>query len=255
MAWLCDCRRFANRNLQTVFPRILKFRRVTIRGAQPSARLSEEICLSEGSVGVSQRALRGSLQGLCRVSPGLLGNGRNTVSRVLFRRSELTEPHWVLRQTRWVLRKTRWVLVYTQIIGWEELTEFAPRNSVSPEKLTEFRSLKRYSLKPYSARVSGLCGGPRDVPRVFGHSDPMLVTFGDCWILERSFYASVARSIFWISEALLKIPSRHKSRHLYIRKLLVSVKFLSAILGPEMAAPILWTPRKNASVLQEKPCP
>ena len=46
--------------------------------------------------------------------------------------------HWVLRQTRWVLRETRWVRVYTQTIGWKELTEFAPRNSVSPEKLTEF---------------------------------------------------------------------------------------------------------------------
>ena len=33
----------------------------------------------------------------------------------------------------------------------------------------------------------------------------------------------------------------------------MSVKFLSAILGPEMAASIFWTPRKNASVLQEKP--
>ena len=41
----------------------LKFRRVTIRGAQPSARLSEEICLSEGSAGVSQRALRGLSEG------------------------------------------------------------------------------------------------------------------------------------------------------------------------------------------------
>ena len=38
-----------------------------------------------------------------------------------------------------------------------------------------------------------------------------------------------------------------------IRKILVSVKFLSAILGPEMGAPILWTPRKNALYLQEKP--
>ena len=32
----------------------------------------------------------------------------------------------------------------------------------------------------------------------------------------------------------------------------MSVKFLSASLGPEMAAPILWTP-KNAFFLQEKP--
>ena len=70
--------------------------------------------------------------------PTIVGNGRNTVSRVLFRRRELTEPHWVMGQTRWVLRRTRWVRVYTQIIGWKELTDFAPRNSVSPEKLTEF---------------------------------------------------------------------------------------------------------------------
>ena len=37
------------------------------------------------------------------------------------------------------------------------------------------------------------------------------------------------------------------------RKILVSVKFVSAILGPEMGAPILWTPGKNAFFLQEKP--
>ena len=68
-----------------------------------------------------------------------MGNGRNTVLRVLFRRRELTEPQWVLRQTRWVLRKTRWVCFGTQIIGWEELTEFSPRNSVRAKKLTETR--------------------------------------------------------------------------------------------------------------------
>ena len=33
----------------------------------------------------------------------------------------------------------------------------------------------------------------------------------------------------------------------------MSVKFLSAILGPEMAVPILWTHGEKASVLQEKP--
>ena len=32
----------------------------------------------------------------------------------------------------------------------------------------------------------------------------------------------------------------------------MSVKFLSATLGPEMAAPILWAPGKNALFLQEK---
>ena len=94
-----------------------------------------------------------------------IGNGRNTVSRVLFQRKELTEPHWVLRQTRWVLRKTRWVRFRTQIIGWEELTEFAPRNSVSPQKLTEFgvwnRTL-RNRIRPVSERrgaFAKICGG------------------------------------------------------------------------------------------------
>ena len=61
----------------------LKFRRVTIRGAQPSARLSEEICLSEGSAGVSPRiprglpegsaGLRGVLGGSARFSEGFRG--------------------------------------------------------------------------------------------------------------------------------------------------------------------------------------
>ena len=49
--------------------KILKFRRVTIRGAQPSARLSEEICLSEGSAGVSPE---GSARGLSEGSAGSL---------------------------------------------------------------------------------------------------------------------------------------------------------------------------------------
>ena len=54
------------KSLQTVVSKpwfLLKFRRVTIRGAQPSARLSEEIRLSEGSAGVSPRAPRGLSEG------------------------------------------------------------------------------------------------------------------------------------------------------------------------------------------------
>ena len=84
---------------------------------------------------------------------GYLGNGRNTFSIVLFRRRKLTEPHWVLGQTRWVRRRTRWVRVYTQIIGWKELTEFAPRNSVSPQKLTElgvWNRTPRNRIRPVS---------------------------------------------------------------------------------------------------------
>ena len=36
-----------------------------------------------------------------------------------------------------------------------------------------------------------------------------------------------------------------------IRKILVSVKFVSAVLGPEMAAPILWTPGKMRSLCRK----
>ena len=52
---------------------LLKFRRVAIRGAQPSARLPEEICLSEGSAGFSPRVLRG----LCGVSAVFCGGPRD----------------------------------------------------------------------------------------------------------------------------------------------------------------------------------
>ena len=38
---------------------------------------------------------------------------------------------------------------------------------------------------------------------------------------------------------------------LKLRRILVSAKFVSAILGPEMAAPIVWTPRISAFFLQE----
>ena len=44
-----------------------------------------------------------------------------------------------------------------------------------------------------------------------------------------------------------------KDRQTRIRKILVSVKFVSAILGPERAAPILWAPRISAFFLQESP--
>ena len=39
------------------------------------------------------------------------------------------------------------------------------------------------------------------------------------------------------------------------KSLLVSVKFVSAILGPEMGAPILWTPGKMRSFCRKNPCP
>ena len=56
-------------------------------------------------------------------------NGRNTVSRVLFRKRDLTEFCSKLGEF-WA----RWVCFSTQIIGWKELTEFSPRNSLRPTK-------------------------------------------------------------------------------------------------------------------------
>ena len=56
-------------------------------------------------------------------------------------------------------------------------------------------------------------------------------------------------------KAFRPVPVQKFTFPVTIRKILLSVKFLSAILGPKMAAPILWAPGKNASVLQEKPCP
>ena len=38
------------------------------------------------------------------------------------------------------------------------------------------------------------------------------------------------------------------------RKILVSIKFVSAILGPEVAAPILWTPGKKCVLSGRKTC-
>ena len=50
----------------------------------------------------------------------------------------------------------------------------------------------------------------------------------------------------------LGVPKPGVSNLVVFRKILVSVKFLSAILGPEMAAPILWTRGKMRSFCRKK---
>ena len=47
----------------------------------------------------------------------------------------------------------------------------------------------------------------------------------------------------------------NKISPLKIRKILVSVKFVSAILGPEMAALVLWTPGNMRSFCRKNLCP
>ena len=51
------------------------------------------------------------------------------------------------------------------------------------------------ALRCLSGGCAGLYGGPRDFPRVFGGSDPMPVTFGNCWrrgIIKRRLLSGVA---------------------------------------------------------------
>ena len=86
-----------------------------------------------------------------------LGNGRNTVSRVLFRKRELTEFCGKLGEF-W--EKLGEFALATQIKGWKELTEFAPRNTVSPNKTHWARCLKPCSPKLYSARFRNTPKGP-----------------------------------------------------------------------------------------------
>ena len=98
--------------------------------------------------------------------------------------------HWVLRQTRWVLRETRWVRVCTQIVGRKELTEFGPRNSVRPKKLTELsvwnRTL-RNRIRPVSEQTLGDCRKVLTPPFV---APP----FGSC----RSYNMALLSFFWWL---------------------------------------------------------
>ena len=80
----------------------------------------------------------------------------------------------------------------------------------------------------------------------------------ECWQFPISLYRRVSR-LYLVLEAFrtkvvhfcfcfvcIKMPLL-MCQETTIRKILVSVKFVSAILGPEMAAPILWTPGKMRS--------
>ena len=64
--------------------------------------------------------------------------------------------HWVLRQTRLALPKNS-VSSHLHTNNRLELTEFAPRNSVSPENLTElcvWNSTPRNCIQPVSEKIS-----------------------------------------------------------------------------------------------------
>ena len=85
--------------------------------------------------------------------------GKNRVPQIC-RPSETSKRH-LKRQQPWNdAKKTRWVCIGTQIIGWEELTELCPQNSMRAKNLTRLgvwnRALWNLSLmcpRPFLATV------------------------------------------------------------------------------------------------------
>ena len=63
------------------------------------------------------------------------------------RRKNCVESTGSEERAHWVLRETRWVRLGTKIIGWEELTELSPRNSVRTKKLTELSVLSETEIR------------------------------------------------------------------------------------------------------------
>ena len=123
-----------------------------------------------------------------------LGNGRNTVSRVLFRKREFTEFWGKLGEFCTKLgefgTKTRWVRFGTQLIGWEELTEFRSPELSEPQKKNWVRCLKPFSPKPYSARFRRLVWPPLQIVALnllFGANFGRWAIFEKCrWPIPRN---------------------------------------------------------------------
>ena len=81
--------------------------------------------------------------------------------------------------------KTRWVRFGTQMIGWEELTELSPLNSVRAEKLTEFgvwnrtlrnrtlraQRLKKFKILKLSSEIENFRQATHQTPIFVGNSE------------------------------------------------------------------------------------
>ena len=136
--------------------------------------------------------------------------GRHTVSRVLFRRRELTEPHWVWGQTRWVLRETRRVRLHTnnRLRGTHWV--------LSPElgegkKTHRVRCLNSCSPKPYSAclRFQDTWHSNKQNPSAYWHatlSCPLLASnYANLYLVPISFQS---RSGWPFLGLLLRTPKK-----------------------------------------------
>ena len=102
-------------------------------------------------------------------------------------------------------------------------------------RLTPSETSAGHGLRPQRA--------PKQCPAIMVSGGCCEGLFPDtvCWTRLRNTWTSTLRS-----EIITQLIPRKLSE-----KILVSVKFLSAILGPDMAAPILWAPRISAFFLQE----
>ena len=120
----------------------------------------------------------------------------------------------------------------------------------------------RIPITNYTMHTLEVCSRTRaEIAKAVGaqrHEDRCNQSWDFCWRFE---LLSLALSIsFQIACEFQEVLYESQgswciSRVPVFRKILVSVKFLSAILGPETAAPILWTRGKIAFFLQENPCP
>ena len=168
----------------------LRFRRFTIQGAQPSARLSEEICLSEGSQG----PLRGPLRGFCGVSAGLCGGPRKFPSVPSHRKV----IHIVLSQN---------TLCKRLFIHIREL--LAPPNTICMCKRANF-NMYRVVVSAYlyifenswPNRILYVCLYFR-----WRCSDPVLVTWGTVGHARGNKYNSNSRRFFDVCEFVLNSNS------------------------------------------------
>ena len=122
-----------------------------------------------------------------------------------------------------------------------EQTQFRPR-----------RSWNVLSWKPSGDRIARSCRHTApDLTLKKEVKDRIAGSQNTFWDRCRSLLKRSCRPS-WDMHQTKELGQIYYFQSFYFRKILVSVKFVSAILGPEMGAPILWTPGKSAFFLQEK---
>ena len=104
-----------------------------------------------------------------------------------------------------------------------------------PSRVHHSDVFKLLSDLAWSVPICMVCVGPRI--RIMG---PMQDTMGTKMITTYSYYSGKSLSI--TQDICYTGLSGRNSLVYFVRKSVMSIKFPPAILGPEMAAPILWAP-------------